>query len=949
MNTLNIFKLVGTSLLTVSLLSACGGSSNDPKVDNVPVTPDVTHAEIAGTIIKGVLSNADIAVTALNGSNLTINSASNTDQEGRFFIELSSEAGFGINSTVKLNISTTDSSTMQCDALRCGDAEFTQLTSGAAIAGSVFSTLGQLTVPYGNDADGVADTTLQANALTTLATQLVEQQIADGRNVSTAELMTLAQAQMSALLLRTMGWQTGNTNVFNMAVISADKLDNFILGESCEENDSAEQVCSTQYADEAIIKLSLLNASFAQFSESDNLKSVMDNAQQNIRAALNDDADALAAFRQRIYDAISSHPLTTELGLTADSIVDLSLPLFDEALSTGPLQEITTQENLTGAVFTARNAISDAESAAKAFDNNLDTKWLDHNDWLGAPSEASPSWIQVDFAKPQAVNSVFITSANDAPERDPENFTILGSNDGGKSWFELANIIGASFEDRLSRQEFSFVNGQKYLSYRVNITKNKNNDGLVQVSDIQMVGPVFTSVDHTDITSGTTSASNSIGDAENADKAFDNDPTTKWLDHNDWQGAPTEDKPSWIQMDFVSPVAVDQLVIVSANDAPERDPENFALLASNDDGTTWQKLATWVGESFDSRAQRRAFSFSNQLAFSSYRLEVTKNKNNDGLLQIADIDLIGPELPGEDHSKVAGASYSARNSISDSEGAAQAFDNNVNTKWLDHNDWQGPPTNADPAWLQVILPQAKAVNTLTLTSASDAPERDPESFTLMASMDDENWLDIGAWVGESFDQRLEKRTFPVANTLAYSHYRLAVTKNANNDGLVQIAEVGLIGPDYAFKDLTSLTGSVFSARFSIGDAESADKAFDGDIQTKWLDHNDWQGAPTEENPAWIQVDFSDPQTVSGLAITSANDAPERDPENFSLLGSNDGGQTWTVVSSWLGESWDERLQRRSFEFNNGFAFLSYRLSISKNANNDGLLQIAEIELLGLEK
>ena len=56
MNTLNIFKLVGTSLLTASLLSACGGSSNDPKVDNVPVTPDVTHAEIAGTIIKGVLS-----------------------------------------------------------------------------------------------------------------------------------------------------------------------------------------------------------------------------------------------------------------------------------------------------------------------------------------------------------------------------------------------------------------------------------------------------------------------------------------------------------------------------------------------------------------------------------------------------------------------------------------------------------------------------------------------------------------------------------------------------------------------------------------------------------------------------------------------------------------------------------------------------------------------------
>ena len=945
----NLFKLAGTSLLAASLLSGCGGSSNDPQANNVPVTPDITHAEIAGTIIKGVVTNADVSVIALNGSNLAQGSVNKTDQQGDFFIELTSGAGFGINATVKLTIATGEDATMLCDAMRCGDAEFTQATSSAAIAGTEFSTLGLLQVPYGNNADAVADTNLQVNALTTLATELVEQQIAQGRNVSTPELMELAKAQMSALLLRAMGWQTGNTNVFSMPVISADKLENFISDETCEASDSAEQECPPQYVDEATIKLSLLNASFAQFSESESLKLIMDNAKQNISAALLEDSEALAAFRQRIYDAISIHPLTTELGLSADSIVDLSLPLFDEAISTGPLQEVTTSANLVDAVYSARNAISDAESASKAFDNNLDTKWLDHNDWLGAPTEVEPSWIQVDFAAPQAVNSVFITSANDAPERDPENFTVVGSNDGGETWITLAKIVGASFDERLTRQEFSFINGQKYLSYRLNITKNKNNDGLVQLSEIQMVGPVFSSVDHTDTSRGTASASNSIGDAENHDKAFDNDAATKWLDHNDWQGAPSEEKPSWLQMDFASPVAVDQLMIISANDAPERDPENFAILASNDAGTTWQKLASWVGESFEERGQRKTFSFQNQLAFDSYRLEVTKNKNNDGLLQIAEVGLIGAEQPGADHSKMSGASYSARFSISDSEGAAQAFDGDLNTKWLDHNDWQGPPTAEDPAWIQVMLPQAKAVNTLTLTSAGDAPERDPDSFMLLASNDGENWHSIGAWVGESFEQRLEQRSFPVANTLAYSYYRLAISKNANNDGLVQIAEVGLIGPDYAFSDLSTLAGNVFSARFSIGDAESADKAFDNDNETKWLDHNDWQGPPTEEDPAWIQVDFSEPQTVSGLAITSANDAPERDPENFSLLGSNDGGQTWTLVSKWIGESWDERLERRSFEFNNGFAFLSYRLSVSKNANNDGLLQIAEIELLGLEK
>jgi hypothetical protein len=949
MNTLNMFKLASTSFIAASLLSACGGSDNDPKIDNIPVVPEFTVAEVAGAMIKGAVSNADVSVTALNGSNLTIGAARSTDQNGVFLVELTSDAGFGINTIVKLNVAATDSSAMQCDALRCGDTDFAQATNATAIAGTMFSTLGHLKVPFGNKADGVEDMTLQVNALTTLATRLVELQISQGRNVSTPALMAIAQADMSALLLRVFGWQTGNTNVFTMPVVAADKLENFVKGETCENNDSGEQVCSTQFIDEATIKLSFLNASFAQFSSDENLKSVMDAAYSNLGSALEGKADPLMALRQRIFEAIKIHPLTSELGLTAESVVDLSLALFDEASSSGPLIEVTTASNLAGAVFSARNAISDAESASKAFDSNLDTKWLDHNDWLGAPSKESPSWIQVDFAQAHAVNRVFITSANDAPERDPEDFTVLGSNDGGQTWITLATIIGASFEQRLSRQEFVFTNGQKYLSYRINITKNKNNDTLVQLADIQLVGPVFTTLDHTNIVAGIASASNSIGDAENQDKAFDNDPTTKWLDHNDWQGPPTEEKPSWIQMDFTEAVAVDQLVLISANDAPARDPENFSILASSDDGATWQKLASWVGESFDARGERKAFSFTNQLAFTSYRLEVTKNKNNDGLLQIADIDLVGLEVPGQNHATVTGATYSARFSISDTEGAAQAFDSDINTKWLDHNDWKGAPTVQNPAWLQVALPQAHAVNTLSITSAGDAPERDPESFELLASNDGENWSSLGTWVGESFSERSQQRIFGVANALPYTHYRLAISKNANNDGLVQIAEVGMVGPNYAFKDLTANRSTAFSARFSIGDAESADKAFDGDTNTKWLDHNDWKGAPSTENPAWIQIDFSDPHVVSGLAITSANDAPERDPENFSLLGSNDGGESWTLVSTWVGESWDERLQRRSFDFNNGFEFLSYRLSISKNANNDGLLQIAEIELLGLDK
>ncbi|NUZ12783.1 discoidin domain-containing protein [Pseudoalteromonas sp. McH1-7] len=943
MNTLNKIRNAIPLIAVSSLLAACGGGSDAPKVEKVPVTPVVTTAEVSGSVIKGALSQARISVTALNGSSMMMDENSTTSQTGEWFIELTGKAGFGINSTIKVTATTSEGSQMRCDASRCGSVGIGEQVSGDYISGVTLATLSHVAVPFGSNADGSADATLQINALTTLATMLVEQQIAEGRNVSTPELMALAKAQMSAILLRALGWQTGDTNVFELPVVSADQLTNFELGETCITSDSGEQSCEMTYVSESVQKLSLFNAAFAQFDEQGSLQGILSDSASNLSAALGGDEAALEALRLPIYNALQAHPLTKQLGLSADSIMDLALPLFDEPVSTGPMLQVVT----SGATITARNAISDAESADKAFDGDPQTKWLDHNDWQGPPTEEAPSWIQVDFPTQQAISGVYITSANDAPERDPENFSLLASNDEGASWVNLGNVVGASFEARFERQGFVFGNAQKYTSYRIAVTKNKNNDGLLQIGEIQFVGPVYPSVDHTDTETFAVTASNSIGEAENQDKAFDNDPTTKWLDHNDWQGPPTVEAPSWIQVDFNEAVAVNQLAITSANDAPERDPENFALFGSNDNGVTWQQLSNWVGESFEARGERQSFAVANQLSYQSYRLEITKNKNNDGLMQLAEIELIGPEISGLDHAQVQGASYTARFSISDSESAAQAFDKNVETKWLDHNDWQGPPTAEDPAWVQVSLPQAQAVNTLYITSANDAPERDPENFQLLASHDGEVWQLLNTWVGEPFESRFERRAFAFANGLAYTHYRLSISKNANNDGLVQIAEIELAGPQYALEDLSDLAGTSFTARNRIGDAESEQKAFDNDTETKWLDHNEWQGPPTEGSPSWIQADFTASQIVSGLAITSANDAPERDPENFQLLGSNDGGQTWTEVAVWVGERWDERLQRRVFTFSNAFAYRSYRLNISKNANNDGLVQISEIELLGL--
>ncbi|ABL98507.1 discoidin domain-containing protein [Shewanella amazonensis] len=944
-----------STLIALSLagLYGCGGA-DDPDPANIPATIDVTVADISGSAVKGTLANALVTVSQLNGSQVQMSGDNRTGDDGSINFTVTGQPGFGINSMFKVDVAADEQTSMICDSVTCAGVAMGEVLSGAPLSGTHFTTLAYVQVPYANSSDGSADASFQANALTSIASDLVATEVAGGRNVSVRQLYEMALADNSQLLLKALGVNS-KANVFSSALISAEAMANFITGEECQEisetdadgNTVTREECQDTYASQDIIKLSLVNAAFANLAEGETFAGLMAEVTAAIALANEGDITALTPLRERMLASIAAVPYLAELGLTADSVIDLKLPFIETATSSGPVKEVTTAENLATAVITGRNRISDAEAEAMAFDGDVNTKWLDHNDWKGAPSVEDPSWLQVKFAQPQAVNSLFITSANDAPARDPENFQVLASND-GETWVTLGEFIGESFDERFERKEFRFVNGLEFSYYRLNITKNKGDDSLMQVAEIAFVGPIYTSEDHANATGiASITARNRIGDAEAETMAFDKDVNTKWLDHNDWKGAPSEEDPSWVRVDLVEPKAVDTLVLVSANDAEGRDPENFQLQASND-GETWLTLSEWIGESFDERFQRKQFSVTNSLAYSSYRLNITKNKGDDTLMQVAEIGLVGPKLPDLNHGMMAGTQISARFAISDSEAGSKAFDGDASTKWLDHNEWKGAPTEEDPAWVMVQFPSQVAVNKLGMISANDADGRDPQNFNIEASNDGTNWVRLGSWIGEGFDERFERKVFPFSNDLGFSFYRVNITKNKGDDTLMQVAEIELIGPQYMSVDHSSSAGAVASARNAISEAEAAAMAFDNDLSTKWLDHNEWKGAPTEEDPSWVQIDLPQAKIVSSIAITSANDADGRDPENFNVEGSNDGGQTWVRLGSWIGESWDNRFERKLFEMGNGFAFSSYRLNVTKNKGDDTLMQIAEIELIGPE-
>ena len=124
-------------------------------------------------------------------------------------------------------------------------------------------------------------------------------------------------------------------------------------------------------------------------------------------------------------------------------------------------------------------------------------------------------------------------------------------------------------------------------------------------------------------------------------------------------------------------------------------------------------------------------------------------------------------------------------------------------------------------------------------------------------------------------------------------------------------------------------------------AEQAPNAIDDNDQTKYLN---FDGANNE--PSGLTITTSG-GVVTGLGLTSANDAPDRDPATFVLSGSNDGGETFTEIASGDVPAFGARFERQEVSFANEDAYTTYELIFPTTTGpSTCCMQIAEIELLG---
>ncbi|HEV8542467.1 MAG TPA: hypothetical protein VGR78_08745, partial [Verrucomicrobiae bacterium] len=152
---------------------------------------------------------------------------------------------------------------------------------------------------------------------------------------------------------------------------------------------------------------------------------------------------------------------------------------------------------------------------------------------------------------PRTVTRYSLTSANDFPGRDPKDWRLLGSNDGGKTWSTLDVRTNQFFNERFETREFSVsaTNQQAFTTFRFVIDSIRDWATSVQLAHLRLTGRVGGGepIDITPRAGDLVTAQGENSPVETRWRLFDSDPKTKWLDYAVEHPAT---RSSWVQWEY---------------------------------------------------------------------------------------------------------------------------------------------------------------------------------------------------------------------------------------------------------------------------------------------------------------------------------------------------------------------------------------------------------------
>ena len=286
---------------------------------------------------------------------------------------------------------------------------------------------------------------------------------------------------------------------------------------------------------------------------------------------------------------------------------------------------------------------------------------------------------------------------------------------------------------------------------------------------------------------------------------------------------------------------------------------------------------------------------------------------------------------------------------------AMILDNNAGTKYL---NFAGAGSGF------IVTPGTSTVQGFQITTANDAADRDPTSWTLygtndpITSLDNsagtvDNWtlIDSGS-IALPTDRMVLGPIIPVSNGTAYSSYRMLYPE-LGGSGMMQVADLAFYGGGISILDPGNPILAIhqgWDSRYPGGEAPA--NLIDGTLD-KYLNFG-------QVNSGFIVTTSSGPTTVKGFAITTANDSEERDPTSYELYGTSEAvasgdnsvgdGELWTLISSGTLELPSERnALAAGVLVPNDMAYHSYKMLFTgvKDADAANSMQIAEIQFHGI--
>ncbi|WP_113700027.1 fibronectin type III domain-containing protein [Nonomuraea lactucae] len=408
------------------------------------------------------------------------------------------------------------------------------------------------------------------------------------------------------------------------------------------------------------------------------------------------------------------------------------------------------------------------------------TQLIDNSPTTKFRSEPSLGWVQYRSPTRAIVNRYTITSADDAADRDPGKWTLQGSADGA-TWTTLDTRTGQTFKRRGMTRGYSMPNTTAYDYYRLAVT-------------------------------GTNGA---------ADMQF-----AEW---ELWAGGDRAlQAPSTLLGTAVTTSEVDLTWRDNSNEETGYSETGFQIERSID-GTAFTPLAA-------TGANINFYTDTGLTAGKKYYYRVravAAGGLTTAYSNVAPVTTVVGD--GNDDNGSARNLMQMPGTItdqydkSDSQGRDQAIDQTVYSKYH---------TTHDTLWLRYALDTAAVANRYSITSADDAPLRDPRSWSLQGSADGTTWVTLDSRANEAFSGRFRQRSFSFANTTAYRHYRLNITATNGSPDL-QLAEWGLFGVGTPVAPPLPEAPSGLQARAVSGDQ----------IILTWKDNSRWEKSVRIERSA----------------------------------------------------------------------------------------------------